>query len=251
MIIVQARMGSTRLPGKVLRPVLGQPLLGYLIERLKAVSRADDLVVATSTQAADQAIVEFCQMAKVPVVRGSEANVLSRYVQAGQFAQAEAVVRITADCPMIDPQIVDQLITFYREHADQYDYVTNALTRTFPYGMEVEVFSFKQLEKAASLNPSLVEQEHVTPVFYFHQERYQIFNVSFEKDLSRYRLTVDTPEDFQLVQRVIEALYPANRLFSLKDILLLLQQHPEWLLLNAQIQQKSVKKDEANRKNSI
>ncbi|CCB86596.1 cytidylyltransferase domain-containing protein [Parachlamydia acanthamoebae] len=243
VIIVQARMGSTRLPGKVLKPVLGRPLLGYLIERLKAVANADGLLIATTTHPLDQAIVDYCQKENVQVVRGSEENVLSRYVEAGKFTHADAVVRITADCPIIDPKIIDQQITFYRDHAHEYDYITNALKRTFPYGMEVEVFSFKELEKAASLKTSLIEQEHVTPVFYFHQKQYRVFNVTLEEDLSRYRLTVDTPEDFELVKRVIEALYPKNPLFSLDDILLLLQKHPEWLLLNAQIQQKSVKND--------
>lgn len=239
VIIVQARMGSTRLPGKVLRKVAGKPLLGYLIERLRKVKQMDHLVVATTHKAEDQIIVDYCQALHTDVFRGSEENVLDRYIQAGKFASADIVVRITADCPIIDPQIVDQLITFYLAH--DYHFVSNALMRTFPYGMEVEVFSLKDLIRAADRSTTAEEQEHVTPVFYLHPKSFKIFNVTFPEDLSRYRLTVDTPADFEVVKHLIEILYPSNPFFNLNEMILLLKEHPEWVELNAHIPHKTLK----------
>lgn len=239
VIIVQARMGSTRLPGKVLKSVLGKPLLGYLIERLQKVTAANQLIVATTDKEADQAIVDYCQSQHVDVFRGSEENVLDRYIQAGKFASADILVRITADCPIIDPQIVDQVITFYLNH--DYHYVSNALMRTFPYGMEVEVFSLKDLIKAAEGKTSAEEQEHVTPVFYLHPQQFKIFNVTMPEDFSNYRLTVDTPADFLVVKHLIETLYPDKPFFNLNEMIFLLKEHPEWVQLNAHIQHKTLK----------
>ena len=141
LIIVQARMSSTRLPGKVLKTVLGKPLLGYQIERLQHVQNADDVVVATTINPADDPIVEFCQTSQTQFYRGSEEDVLSRYYYAAQQFNADTVVRVTSDCPLIDPQVVEQVIRTYLQNIPSYDYVSNCLSRTYPRGMDTEVFS--------------------------------------------------------------------------------------------------------------
>jgi len=145
-IIVQARMTSTRLPGKVLRPVLGKPLLEYQIERLQRVRRADELIIATTTKDTDQPIVDLAERLGIKVFRGSEEDVLSRYFYAAQENDLDVVVRITSDCPLIDPVVIDRVISAFLDKTVNSDYVSNCLTRTFPRGMETEVFPFGLLE---------------------------------------------------------------------------------------------------------
>ncbi len=238
VIIVQARMTSTRLPGKVLKPILGKPMLTYQIERLQRVSRADELVIATTTNAADEPIVSLCHDMTVPVFRGSEEDVLSRYYEAAAEHQAEVVVRITSDCPLIDPAVVDTVIDFYLSYRSEYDYVSNTLERTYPRGMDCEVFPFSVLETAAREATLPPDREHVTPFVYRQPQRFRLANVAYHEDKSHLRWTVDTPEDFQLIARMMEALYPTNPLFTLEDCLALIDRHPEWTALNAHVEQK-------------
>ncbi|WP_029421613.1 cytidylyltransferase domain-containing protein [Alicyclobacillus macrosporangiidus] len=238
VIITQARMSSTRLPGKVLKEVLGQPLLVYHIERLKRVPSATQVVVATTTNPADDAIVRVCEASGCAYVRGSEEDVLSRYHLAARAYSADIVVRVTSDCPLIDPAVVDRIIRYYVEHRERMDYVANTVERTYPRGMDTEVFSFQALEEAHREAKLGYEREHVTPFFYTHPERYRMGNVAYHTDVSHHRWTVDTPEDFELIRRIIEALYPEKQDFTLEDVLALLDQHPEWTALNAHVLQK-------------
>jgi spore coat polysaccharide biosynthesis protein SpsF len=240
LIIVQARMGSTRLPGKVLKTVLGKPLLAYQIERLQRVQRADGIVIATTNDGSEAPIVALCETLGVSTFRGSEEDVLARYHGAAKAHQADVVVRVTSDCPLIDPQVIDEVIDFYTEHQPQYLFVSNTLERTYPMGMDTEVFSRQILEEAfreAALSP---EREHVTPFIYRRPERYPIGQVKYPKDYHHYRLTVDTPEDFALIEKILEALYPEKPQFTLEEILHVLAQHLDWLALNATVQQKQV-----------
>ena len=238
IVIVQARMGSTRLPGKVLKHVLGRPLLHYLFERLRRITKAQNAVIATTKDPKDDPIVDFCNHEGISYFRGSEEDVLDRYLQAARFFSADVIVRVTSDCPLIDPELIDQVIEFFLNH--QYDYVSNTQERKFPRGMDVEIFSFKSLEDAANQVTLQEEREHVTLHLYRHPERYSIGKFPWDKDDSQYRLTVDTPEDFELISKILAALYPNNPQFNLKDILHLLQQHPEWAEINAHIKQKNV-----------
>lgn len=238
-MIVQARMRSTRLPGKVMQPVLGRPLLAYAVERLRRVRGADTLIVATTDQAADQPIVDWCREHRVACMRGSETDVLKRYWDAAHTCDAQAIVRITSDCPLIDPAIVDRVIDTFQSGV--YDYVSNCLTRTFPRGMDTEIFSRAALETAYREAAEPAEREHVTVYLYGHPERFRLGNVAAAEDHSAIRLTVDTPEDFELIRRVLEALVPNKPEFGLQDILRLLQQHPDWLALNAGVRQKPVR----------
>lgn len=238
VIIIQARMASTRLPGKVLKQVLGKPLLEYQIERLRRVRRANAIVVATTTNEADQPIVELCGRLGVPCTRGSEEDVLSRYYEAAKSHYADVVVRVTSDCPVIDPAVIDRAIGYFLQHSDEVDYVSNMLELTYPYGMAVEVFSFKVLEEAYLEAGSQPEREHVTPFIYGHPERYRLVNIAHAENLSFHRWTVDTKEDFDLVEKIIVALYPVKPDFDTADILELLNKHPDWPLINAHVPQK-------------
>lgn len=237
-IIVQARMTSTRLPGKVLKPVLGKPLLAYQIERLKRVEAADRIVIATTKNDADDPIVELCQALAVDYFRGSEQDVLSRYYGAAQAAQADVVVRVTSDCPLIDPAIIDEVVQVYVAQCDRYDYVSNALKRTYPRGMDTEVLPTWALEQAYQEATEPPEREHVTPFIYNRPERYALGHVIYPQDLSHHRWTVDTPEDFELIRRMLEALYPLSPNFNLQDCLRLIERHPDWSAINSHVEQK-------------
>lgn len=238
LIIMQARMGSTRLPGKVLKEVRGKPLMHYEVERLRRVSLARQLVIATTTHLKDQPVIDYCLGANIPFFRGSEEDVLNRYYCTAREFGADVIVRVTADCPLIDPEVVDQVIHFYLENYPQYDYVSNTLERTFPRGMDVEVFSFPGLSEAEQQAQNPVEREHVTPFFYRYPNKFHLGSIKNITDQSRYRLTVDTPEDFELIRRILEVLYPENPNFSLKDVLGLLERNPDWAKINSDVQQK-------------
>jgi spore coat polysaccharide biosynthesis protein SpsF len=236
LIIVQARMTSTRLPGKVLLPLAGEPMLIRLVERLRRVQRADGIVIATTGKTTDDPIAALCAQLGVPCHRGSEHDVLSRYADAARLHGADVVVRITADCPLIDPALIDQVIAAHA--AGDSDYVSNMLPPTWPYGMAVEVFSAAALAQAHTEATQPAEREHVTPFIYWHPERYRLLNVASTVDLSQHRWTVDTPEDYELVRRLFEHLMPTHPHFTQADVLALLEQHPDWIALNQHVQQK-------------
>lgn len=235
---IQARMSSTRLPGKVLKKVLGRPLLDFLVERLLQAREIQNIVILTSDQAVDEEIVLFCREKHLLCLRGSEEDVLERFYQAALERQPEGIVRITADCPLIDPEVVDQVVRVFRQNASHLDYVSNSLQRTFPRGLDVEVFSFKALEQAFQQADRPEEREHVTLYLYRHPQIFHLKNVAHVPSLAHHRWTVDTSEDFALICLILEHLYPHQPQFRLKDILHLLSQYPNWNQLNAHIEQK-------------
>lgn len=241
MIVVQARLGSTRLPGKVLKTVLGKTLLEFLFERLKRAASCDGIVIATTTNPADDAIVLHGAKMGAKIFRGSEDNVLERYFLAAQKHGAKTVVRVTADCPLLDPAIIDLAVNFYEEHPE-YGFVTNSPAegelRTYPRGMDVEVFSFKALEEACQGAKLPAELEHVTPYFRNRPHHYRQHYLQLDHDLSDWRLTVDTPEDFELIRLILEDLYPRENKFSFADLCETINAHREWLLLNRDVRQK-------------
>lgn len=240
---IQARMGSTRLPGKVLAPVLDKPLLSFLVERLLQSQEINEIVVLTSHHSRDNPIVTFCEENHLLYFRGSEEDVLDRYYQAALQRRPEGIVRITADCPLIDPEIVDQAIRVFRENYPGIDYLSNSLESTFPRGLDVEVFSFQALEQAFQHAIQPEEREHVTVYLYRHPKIFHLKNIAHTPSLAGYRWTVDTPEDFALVRLILEHLYPISPQFRLKDILQLLAQYPLWNQINAHIEQKKVPKN--------
>lgn len=241
VIIVQARMTSTRLPGKVLRTVLDKPLLEYQIERIRRVKLADEIVIATTINNADKSIINLCERLSISYFRGSEEDVLGRYHATAQAYGGDVIVRVTSDCPIIDPKIIDQIIRFYFDHHCKYDYVSNTLQRTYPRGMDTEVFSFKILDEAFHEANLSYEREHVTPFFYLHPRRYRLCNIAYKQDQSQHRWTVDTIEDFELITKIIENLYPHVPEFDMEDVLNLLTNYPEWTKINAHVEQKELR----------
>ena len=199
--IVQARMTSTRLPGKVLMEVEGRPLLAYQLERLSRIKSLGSVVVATTTNVQDEPVVELCERMKVPTYRGCEHDVLSRYYEAAAFYKADNVVRFTADCPLIDPEISERVISKFLS-GKKWDYCSVNI-HSYPRGTDTEIFTMSALREAYSEGTSDEEREHVTYFIWTRPERYRIFSLTSPRDLSRYRITVDTPEDFARVKAVI------------------------------------------------
>lgn len=236
-IIIQARMTSTRLPGKVLKPILGRPLLALQLERLRRVSGAPALVIATTTNDADEAIVALARAEGAAVFRGSEHDVLSRYCGAAETVAAETVVRVTSDCPLIDPDVVDAAIVAYEEAGAGNVFVSNMFDRRLPLGMAVEVVSREALATINAGSRSAAEREHVMSYFYDAPE-FERVAVPSDPDLSAHRWTVDTPEDFELVRRIYEALYPSKPDFDRDDVMRLFERHPDWPEINRHIEQK-------------
>ena len=231
--ILQARCGSTRLPGKVLKPILGRPMLAFQIERLQRAAALDELIVATSTEVADGAVEELCTALGVPCYRGSHDDVLDRFYRAASSHAAEHVARFTGDCPLADPEVVDHVIGVHREQGN--DYTSNALERTYPNGLDVEVFRYSCLEQAWREAQLPSQREHVTPFFYGNPQRFRLGSVRGETDLSGHRWAVDEPADLRLVTAIFEALYPQNAAFSTADVLALLQRRPELVELNRDV----------------
>ena len=201
----------------------------------------NEIVIATGAGFADDPIADFGRKNDLICFRGSEEDVLSRYIQAALARSADTVVRLTADCPLIDPEIVDQVIGFYLKNRSGYDYVSNVLRRTYPRGMDCEVFSALVLSEAHREAKLRVEREHVTAFIYGHPERYRLGGVTHSSDQSRHRWTVDTPEDFELIGKILTELYPKNSFFTMRDVLALLELHPEWEALNSHVQQKDTR----------
>ena len=203
VIIDQARMTSTRLPAKVLKKVLDKTLLEYQIERLQRVKLADQIVVATTINDTDQPIVDLCDRLSIATYRGSENDVLARYYDAAVAHQADAIVRVTSDCPVIDPQVIDKVIQYYLDTHPKYDYVSNCLERSYPRGMDTEIFSFKVLEQTFHKALAQPDREHVTSFIHRQGGIYHLSQVNYVKNFSEYRWTVDTAEDFELIQKNI------------------------------------------------
>lgn len=202
-------MGSTRLPGKVLLPAAGKPMLAHQIDRLRKVRYANQLVIATSEDTLDDAIVEFCAGYGTATFRGSQEDVLSRFAGAAKAYDAEVVVRLTADCPLIDPMVIDHVISAFLESPSQRLYVSNTLERTYPRGMDVEAFSCELLEEVNQLAISAHDREHVTPLL-IRNERNDIIqrNIPYSKNISAYRFTLDYPKDYHQIKQLLESNLP-------------------------------------------
>ena len=224
-------MGSTRLPGKSLAMIGDMPLLSHVIQRLKEVKNADKIIVATTTSVKDAPIVELAKKEGVEYFCGSEDDVLDRYYQAAKKFNAEILVRITADCPLLDPEVVDNVINAFIN--GKFDYVSNTNPPTYPDGLDVEVFSFTALETAWKEAKLTSEREHVTPYIWKHPEKFRLFNVINDIDLSRMRWTVDEKEDLEFVRKVYSYLKENKKVdFSMEAVLRVLSERPEFFLIN-------------------
>ena len=218
LAILQARMSSSRLPGKVMAPVLGEPMIGRQVERLRRARRIDELIVATSTDPSDDPLAAYCERLGLAVFRGSLGDVLERYRAAlAAYPKAQAVVRLTADCPLTDPAVIDRVIEHH--HAADADYTSNTLgVRTYPHGLDTEVIRPGALVDAAERAEDPYEREHVTPYIYRRPKVYRLAGVSRPTSLAVLRWTVDFPQDLAFVRQVYERLYPGDPAFDSEAI---------------------------------
>jgi spore coat polysaccharide biosynthesis protein SpsF len=234
--VVQARLSSSRLPGKILLPLVGAPLLERMLERVRAARELDDVVVATTVDPADEPVRALCSRVGVRVYSGHPTDLLERHLRAVEGMDADVVAKIPSDCPLIDPVVIDRVTRFYRENAGRYDFVSNLHPATYPDGNDVELVSLSLLARAAREATRPHEREHTTPFFWDQPDRFRIGNVVWDagRDLSMtHRLTIDYPEDYALVASVYQALHvPGAPLFSLEDIVDYLDGHPRVFALN-------------------
>jgi spore coat polysaccharide biosynthesis protein SpsF len=230
--IIQARMSSTRLPGKIMMPILDKPVLKYLVDRVKKSSKLDEIIIATSINKNDDIIEKFCKTQKIKCFRGSEEDVLLRYFEAAKKFSLDVIVRLTSDTPLLDPKIIDKVILKYNEN--KYDFVSNCfpLPRTYPDGYNVEVFSMNLLKRANIEAKKPSDREHVTTFITMQPSKFKKYRVDSEKNLSKYRLNLDYQEDFELIKSVLEKL---DKNTDLEDIIDWLDKHPEILKLNSHI----------------
>lgn len=236
LVVVQARMGSSRLPGKVALEVAGAPLLVRMLERLRAVKTPVELCVATSTLPEDDRVIELAEQAGARWHRGDPLDCLDRHATAAAEAGADFVAKIPSDCPLIDPAVVDQVLGAFFAEPGRYDYVSNLHPASWPDGNDVEIFTRAALDLAAREATRPLEREHTTPFFWENPQRFRIGNVTWERglDLSMsHRFTIDYPEDYRFIAAVYEALYrPGEPPFSLDDILSLVEKRPDIRALN-------------------
>lgn len=269
LAIIQARIASTRLPNKVLLDIAGQPALAHVVERTRRATTIDEVVVATTTDPSDDPIERFCAQRKYLCYRGDQHDVLDRYYKAAQAYAAQVIVRITGDCPLIDPEVIDKTVNAFQGHPDgddsfqvddgsevtkktegtthsqagvgSYDFAANRLPspwgRTYPIGLDTEVCTFSALELAWKEAELPHQREHVMPFFYDQPERFRILLVNHQVDYGALRWTLDTPEDLELLHRIF-AHYQGRNDFSWLDVLALFEQEPELAKINAHVQAK-------------
>ena len=242
--IIQARMGSTRFPGKVLEPICSKTMLQHVIERTKKASRINEILVATTCSDEDDVLVEEVEKIKnVAVFRGSEEDVLDRYYKAVQGTGTEVIVRITSDCPLIDPVVVDAMIEIYLKKIAEnasVDYLSNTLVRTFPRGLDAEVFSFAALEKVFNEAKEDYQREHVTPYIWQNPDAFKLECFRNDEDLSFHRWTVDEKEDLHLIREIYKELYQGGCCFLFREVIELFKRQPKLLEINAHIRQKEL-----------
>lgn len=230
-VIVQARLGSTRLPGKVLLPLQGQPVLAHVCRRAAAASRVDRLVVATTDLPEDEPIVAWCRSAGVPVARGAALDVLARYLAAAEAWPCRQVVRITADCPLVDPGQIDAVVSLLAEGG--FDYVSNLHPPTLPIGFDVEAFPLTVLQRVGREATLPSHREHVTLYIREHRDTFRVGNVAFGRDRSAGRFVLDHPEDYEFLRRLFELIPASMHLPSVYELLRLVDAHPDLAAINA------------------
>lgn len=238
-VIIQARMGATRLPGKVLKLLGDKTVLAQVINRVSACARVNKIIVATTDSPQDDAVVAEVTAQHIPYFRGSEQDVLARYYFAAKAHSAtEIIVRVTADCPLFDPYLLTDMLDSF--DAACMDYLSNTMVRSYPQGLDAEIFTFAVLERAFHEATELYQREHVTPYIYQHPEIFKLHSYLGKVNLSNHRWTLDTPEDFELIDKIYRALYPHNPLFTTAEILALFDRQPELIAINQHIQQKKL-----------
>ena len=238
LAIIQARMGSGRLPGKVLMDLAGESVLARVVRRLGRSREIDRIVVATTSATADDPIAQTCESLRVACFRGAEHDVLDRFYHAAHANAADVVVRVTSDCPLIDATVVDETIQLFRDQGA--DYASNVFPRTYPRGLDTEVFTLAALDRAWSDAPEPHQREHVTAFFYENPHKFRQASMTGVADFSRYRWTLDTPDDLELL-RTIYSRFNGRDDFSWQEVIHLMEHEPELADLNSEVLQKSVR----------
>lgn len=238
-VIVQARMGSTRLKGKVLKKLSEKPVLLHVVNRLKYCKTVDDVIIATTNNEEDNIIADLCKKEGIKYYRGSESNVLDRYYQAAKLFDLDIIVRVTSDCPLIDPVAVDKVVNGFLNH-DDVEYVSNSLIRSYPRGLECSAFSFQALEDSWEKASEPHHLEHVVLYIRENPDKYRHLNITNEEDLSKYRLTLDEPEDLELLTIVYDELYQPGKMIDNDEVIELIK-NENLFNINSHIEQKSIK----------
>ena len=233
--IIQARIGSTRFPGKVMMPLAGKPLLYRMYERVAASKLAGDIVIATTEENSDFPIIQLCKENNIKYFRGHSTDLLDRHYRAAKKFNADIVIKIPSDCPLIDPGIIDKVIKYYFDKDDKYHFVSNLHPPSYPDGNDVEIMAMKSLEDAWQNAKLPLEREHTTPFFWEHPDKFRIGNVRWDTGLDfsmTHRFTIDYKEDYEFIKTVYDELYSENKMFTLDDILILLNDKPEIKSIN-------------------
>lgn len=234
--IIQARSGSSRLPGKVMMPLAGKPLLSRMVERVQRSKLAGTIVIATTTNPEDDVIEALAHENQWHLFRGHSTDLLDRHYQAALHFQADAVAKIPSDCPLIDSNVIDRVLNVYFTHVSSVDYVSNLHPATYPDGNDVEIMSFSALKEAWNKASLPMEREHTTPYLWERPTEFRLMNVTWEKGLDfsmKHRWTIDYTEDYQFIARVYDELYEKNPMFGLEDILSLLNERPDIYEINS------------------
>jgi len=230
--VIQARMESTRLPRKALKKILGKTLIEWIYYRLSFCNKIDEIVLSTSINKENDELVDLAEEIGLEYYRGSEMDLVSRLYETAKKFSADAIVRITGDCPLVDPRIVDNLVEKYLKDSKNIDYVCNVLPPTYPDGMDVEIISSEILEKLDKEVKDQLYREWITTTIMENPDRFKILNFPYKKNISDLRLTVDYPEDFELTEKIFENLHQEGNSFYLEDILEFLKKNPELVKIN-------------------
>lgn len=233
LAILQARLSSSRFPKKVLQPILGIPMILHQIKRIKQSKLIDKIILATSAEPSDADLVKTCKDNNILIYTGNLNNVLERFYQIYKTEKPSYIVRLTGDCPVTDPQVIDQVIAFHKDHA--YEYTSNTAPDTFPDGLDVEIINALSFEKIITAKTSIEEKEHVTLYIHNNPKKFKIGNYQSPIDYSKHRWTVDYKEDFQFITEIYQHLFKKNPSFNMQDILSLLKKKPELIKINQHI----------------
>ena len=234
-LLLQARMGSSRLPGKVLLPVLGKPILELMIERINNAKLIEEVILITSTNPKDDELVEFAKSRDLKYFRGKELDCLDRHYQAAKEFKLDFFAKTTSDCCLIDPQTIDRIVKSFLKNISKYDYVSNITPPTFPDGLDVEVFNFKILEKVWKNAMNNFDREHTTTYIRSNPKKFKIHNISNKLDKNLFksqRWCLDYLEDYNFIKKIYENLYPTNKFFSMIDIINYLEKNPKIYAIN-------------------
>ena len=230
---VQARLGSTRLPGKVLKKIAGKTMIERIFERLKTCKELDAVVLAIPDNKENAPLAEQAKKAGIPYFRGSEKDLIERHYKTAKHFGADALVRITADCPLAEPDIVNALVGIFRRHPDKFDFLTNNQVNSFPHGLEIEIFPIKTLKWLDREVKNPLHREWLSCYIFEQPKKFRIYNLKSKRDLSRERWTVDYPEDLKLVREIFKALGGRDRIFHMDEVVSFLKNNPQAAAINA------------------